>query len=128
MWSVQIGSFRVFFGLLATLEGDTNGFTALSHQVDRLPGFALPANTIESLKILHGSCRNNDTPFEDGLSWVDDFIRKNLENPLERPQQLFLSGDQIYADSVVGTFLNELGQWGQALLNGKEKSGARLPG
>ena len=107
-------------GLLAKLEGDTNGFTTLSHQVDRLPGFALPANTIEGLKILHGSCRNNDAPFEDGLSWVDDFIRKNLENPLERPQQLFLSGDQIYADSVVGTFLNELGQWGQALLNGKE--------
>jgi hypothetical protein len=107
-------------GLLNNLPGDTNGFTTISYQVDQLPGFVLPADNIENLKILHGSCRNNDAPFEDALSWVDDFIKENKDDPTKRPQQLFLSGDQVYADSVVGTLLNELGQWGQALLNNKE--------
>lgn len=101
-------------------NSDNNGNTTLSYQVDQLPGFALPADNIENLKIIHGSCRNNDNLFEDALSFVDDIIRENLADPLKRPQQLFLSGDQIYADSVVGTLLYFLTELGNQLLDSKE--------
>jgi hypothetical protein len=96
------------------------GHTTLSYQADQLPGFALPATNIEDLKIIHGSCRNNDNQFEDALSFVDDIIKENLADPLKRPQQLFLSGDQIYADSVVGTLLHHLIEMGNQLLDNKE--------
>lgn len=99
---------------------DINGNTTLSYQADQLPGFALPADNIEDLKILHGSCRNNDNLFEDALSFVDDIIKENLADPLKRPQQLFLSGDQIYADSVVGALLQHLVELGNQLLDNKE--------
>ena len=79
--------------------------TTLSYQADQLPGFVLPAPKIEDLKIIHGSCRNNDNFFEDALSFTDDIIKENLADPAKRPQQLFMSGDQIYADSVVGPLL-----------------------
>ena len=81
---------------------DSSGFTTISYQSDQLPAFALPAPEITDLKIIHGSCRNNDNFFEDALSFVDDIIKENPADPLKRPQQLFFSGDQIYADSVIG--------------------------
>jgi hypothetical protein len=101
-------------------NSDNNGNTTLSYQVDQLPGFALPAAEIKDLKIIHGSCRNNDNLFEDALSFVDEIIKENLTDPLKRPQQLFLSGDQIYADSVVGTLLHHLIELGNQLLDKKE--------
>jgi len=106
-------------GLLDVLEPAT-GFTTLSYQADQLPGFALPAGEVLDLKILHGSCRNNDTQFEDSMSFADDLIKENLADPLKRPQQLFLSGDQIYADSVVGALLHHLIELGNELLDRKE--------
>ena len=96
------------------------GYTTLSYQADQLPSFTLPAKEIENLKILHGSCRNNDVLFEDALSFADDIIKENLTDPLKRPQQLFLSGDQIYADSVVGSLLHHLTEIGNQLLDNKE--------
>ncbi len=96
------------------------GHTTLSYEADQLPGFALPAPEIKDLKIIHGSCRNNDNLFEDALSFVDDIIKENLADPLKRPQQLFLSGDQIYADSVVGALLHHLIISGNQFLDNKE--------
>jgi hypothetical protein len=104
--------------LLSNLDNDGN--TTLSYEVDQLPGFALPADKIEDLKIIHGSCRNNDNPFEDALSFVDDIIKENVADPLKRPQQLFFSGDQIYADSVVGALLGHLIELGNELLDNRE--------
>ena len=100
---------------------DSNGFTSVSYQSDQLPGFALPAGEAIDLKILHGSCRNNDNFFEDALSFADDLIKENLADPLKRPQQLFFSGDQIYADSVVGPLLHHLIEFGNQLLGNKEE-------
>jgi hypothetical protein len=105
--------------LLDVLDVKT-GYTTLSYQADQLPSFVLPASEIENLKILHGSCRNNDNLFEDALSFADDLIKVNLADPRVRPQQLFLSGDQIYADSVVGSLLHHLIETGNQLLERKE--------
>ncbi len=100
---------------------DADGNTAVSYQVDQLPGFALPAAELKDLKIIHGSCRNNDNLFEDALSFADDIIKENRADPLTRPQQLFMSGDQIYADSVVGALLAHLIELGNQLLDNKEE-------
>lgn len=102
-------------------NSDDDGNTTISYQVDQLPGFALPAADIKDLKIIHGSCRNNANGFEDALSFVDDIIKENLADPLKRPQQLFMSGDQIYADSVVGSLLSHLIDLGNQLLEDKEE-------
>jgi hypothetical protein len=114
----QSGDFKSL-GLLEVSDIKT-GHTAVSYQADLLPGFAMPAKELEKLKILHGSCRNNDNRFEDSLSYVDDLIKENLADPNGRPQQLFLSGDQIYADSVVGTLLHHLTGVGFLMLDKKE--------
>ncbi len=106
-------------GLLTVIDTD-KGHTTLSYQVDQLPSFALPAKELGNLKIIHGSCRNNDNQFEDSLSFVDDLINEKVADPLERPQQLLFSGDQIYADSVVGPLLNYLTDFGQLMLDKKE--------
>ncbi|QGY44858.1 hypothetical protein GM418_14630 [Maribellus comscasis] len=111
---------RDFKSLNLVDDTDKDGKTTLSYESDQLPGFALPAPKIEDLKIIHGSCRNNDNLFEDALSFVDDIIKKNLADPVNRPQQLFMSGDQIYADSVVGALLGHLTNLGNNLLNDKE--------
>ena len=104
-------------------EGQEDGLTPLSYEAGFLPSFMLAAKAVEDLKVLHGSCRNNETQYEDALAWADDFIKKSWGDTekTQRPQQLFLSGDQIYADSVIGELLNELQQWGCTLLNEKEK-------
>lgn len=106
-------------GLLDVIDVKT-GYTTLSYQADQLPSFALPADDIQNLKILYGSCRNNDNLFEDALSVADDIIKENLADVLKRPQQLFLTGDQIYADSVVGVLLQHLIVFGNEILNQKE--------
>ena len=108
------------FKSLNLLDVKDAGLTTLSYQADQLPGFAMPASELEALKIIHGSCRNNDNLFEDTLSFVDDIIKENRADPLKRPQQLFLSGDQIYADSVVGSLLHHLTVLGYDLLEKKE--------
>lgn len=104
--------------LLDVIDG--NGNTTLSYLADQLPGFVLPAAEVQNLKILHGSCRNNDNLFEDTLAFADNIIKVNLANPHTRPQQLFLSGDQIYADSVVGVLLQHLIGYGNEILDNKE--------
>ena len=60
------------------------------------------------------------------LAKVDELIDEAVKNPSEkkRPQQLFLTGDQIYADDVAPTMLAMLRDASDALLGWKEK----LPG
>lgn len=98
----------------------SNGPTKISYEADQLPSFVLPAKEVIDLKILHGSCRNNDNTYEDALTYADDLIKVSLTDAQKRPQQLFLSGDQIYADSVVGALLHELTACGATLLDKKE--------
>lgn len=79
---------------LQLLTGDTKlGYG------DKLPGFALPP-ALKDLKLLHGSCRKIHAPGTDALAIADDLIKNQYTAALGRPHQLFLTGDQIYADDV----------------------------
>ena len=73
---------------------------ALGYATNLLPTFVLPPAQLEQLKIVHGSCRRAGCDTPDALAWVDDFIRTGRVDPIQRPHQLILSGDQIYADDM----------------------------
>ena len=58
------------------------------------------------LRIVHGSCRRPHANVPDLLADLDGLIEKARTNGLERPHQLFMTGDQIYADDVATSLLH----------------------
>jgi hypothetical protein len=72
----------------------------LGYALDALPSFVLPATEIKDLVVAHGSCRKMHGDGHEALSNLDDIIKKDLSDPKKRVQQLFLTGDQIYADEI----------------------------
>ena len=93
---------------------------ALGYAENFLPSFATCPTEITDLQIAHGSCRRINQTMEDGLSWVDDLIRKNRPDALKRPHQLMMSGDQIYADDVALPMLPQLTERALELLGPNE--------
>jgi hypothetical protein len=79
---------------------DTPAALALGYATDRLPTFCTPPASIDKVRLTHGSCRRSNSRGFDALAFLDDAIAANLADPDERPQQLFLTGDQIYADDL----------------------------
>lgn len=75
---------------------------ALGYNPGTLPSFVLPPVTIDKLNLAHGSCRKAHGPGKDSLAALDGIIRKSVldNDPEKRPHQLFLTGDQIYADEI----------------------------
>lgn len=99
---------------------------ALGYKKDILPTFILPADSAEKLIIAQGSCRKMHGDGDDALAYLDKVIEDNLVPPVDetkpflRPQQLFLTGDQIYADDVPGALLKYAGNTGGVELVGHE--------
>lgn len=89
---------------------------ALGYTTDRLPGFVVPAPTLDRLRLAHASCRRPHHPSYDAMAYLDDWLAANLNDPAKWPQQLFLTGDQIYADDVAPPLLTMLNALGQELL------------
>ena len=81
---------------------------ALGYGADVLPGFVLPPRQLKDLKILHGSCRRVGADGPDAMRWIDDFIGSAKTDAIARPHQLFLTGDQIYADNLPTVMQYEL--------------------
>jgi hypothetical protein len=73
---------------------------ALGYERDYLPSFVLPAPILKDIRIAQTSCRKSHAPGSDALAWLDDHIRDNIDKADRRVQQLYLTGDQIYADDV----------------------------
>ncbi len=88
----------------------------------KLPSFALPPRDLKDLRIIHGSCRKPHGESLDALAAVDKMIKEALEKePKKRPHQLFLTGDQIYADDVADVLLFMLMDASETLLGWSEK-------
>ncbi len=77
----------------------------LGYKKDVLPNFLLPADVPENLYIAQASCRKMHGHGQDALASLDSIIKDNRAEHKSRPQQLFLTGDQIYADDVPGPLL-----------------------
>ncbi|MGB3205940.1 MAG: PhoD-like phosphatase, partial [Crinalium sp.] len=92
----------------------------ISYFDHRLPTFAMPPDDLNHLKIVHGSCRKIHGGGSDALSILDQLIEKNASIPNSRPQQLFLTGDQIYGDDVADPLLSVLTEVGNTLLGWEE--------
>ncbi|MCA1803320.1 MAG: hypothetical protein LC662_12785 [Rhodothermaceae bacterium] len=86
---------------------------AIGYDKDKLPTFVLPADDPVNLFIAHASCRKMHGHGLDALAHLDDIIKKaatgTTVDPFARPQQLYLTGDQLYADDVPGILLINLG-------------------
>ena len=65
-----------------------------------LPSFSLPPDDLNSLRIVHGSCRKPNAEGMDAMPTIDQIIGTDWKQPSGRPHFLFLTGDQIYADDV----------------------------
>jgi hypothetical protein len=94
------------------------------------PGFARPTFFIPSedddLKVIHGSCRLLHGKGEDALAGVDAEIERTVRDPEKRPQALFLTGDQIYADDVASPMLVHVRPLADELLG--EADDSSVPG
>ena len=86
-----------------------------------LPGFVLPPEDLNQVRILHGSCRKPHGVGKEMLSAVDTILEDSAQISAHRPQQLFLTGDQIYADDVAEPLLRTLIDAGEALFAGNQE-------
>jgi hypothetical protein len=95
--------------LLADRAGATGPAThqprhvALGYERGLLPTFVLPPAELAGLRFAHGSCRRPHAECADMLTALDGLIRDGRGVIERRPQQLFLTGDQIYADDVAAS-------------------------
>lgn len=69
------------------------------------PSFCLPPQDLNRLRLLQGSCRIAHAEGADALALGDALIAESATDPLQRPHQLLLNGDQIYADDVAPAML-----------------------
>lgn len=95
----------------------------LGYENGRLPGFATVPAKLEQLNFAHASCSKMHGSGDPLLAQVDDIIKDNRNNAIavdadhpSRPHQLFLTGDQIYADDVATALLATVNQLGHALI------------
>ncbi|MFV8755355.1 hypothetical protein ACNOYE_32800 [Nannocystaceae bacterium ST9] len=102
-------------GRLGLLDGPF----ALGYAVGRLPSFCLPGD-LASLRLVHGSCRLPHGDGWDMMALVDGLIAAHLDDPRERPNQLILTGDQIYADDVAPCMMAMVARLGRELLGWNE--------
>lgn len=70
-----------------------------------LPTFVIPNSNLNKVHVLHGSCRKPHGEGLDALRGVAKILNAYKDDPLTRPQALFLTGDQIYADDVSANLL-----------------------
>ncbi len=101
---------------------------ALGYARDQLPTFVTPAASHDELVLAHTSCRKTIGEGHDAMMYLDETIDATLGLPTRRPQQLFLTGDQIYADDVSLLLLRNLNQLGEQLFGRHEALPVDVPG
>ncbi|MGQ4646583.1 PhoD-like phosphatase [Lyngbya aestuarii] len=92
----------------------------VSYFPHQLPTFAMPPSDLNDLRLAHGSCRKLHGCGQDALPLLDDLIKYHADQPNSRLHQLFLTGDQIYADDVAEPLLWLATEAGDTLLGWEE--------
>jgi hypothetical protein len=90
---------------------DLTALSRLTYDSFRLPSFTLPPDDLDQLRVIHASCRKPHGEGKDMMGKLDELIEDSITTPTNptpaepRPHQLFLTGDQIYADDVADQLL-----------------------
>src|SRR6266700_7956713 len=95
-------------GILTNNRATANERPRLVYPDQPLPSFMIPPEDLNQLRILHGSCRKPHGGGKEMLSAIDIIIESAIHDSKDagnRPQQLFMTGDQIYADDVATPLL-----------------------
>lgn len=99
------------------LEG---GIGSITYGDQLRPTFSLPPPDLDNLRIVHTSCRKPHDPLPDALPAVNEMIHWTATDANARPHQLFLTGDQIYADDIADALLAHIDHVAPALLGRPE--------
>ena len=102
-YDINFGSSRSL--VTQRILSSSGGVAKIVYGSDSLPSFMLPSNNMSELKIIHASCRkphggvigSDDT---DAFKAIDTILTSTVNQLNNRPQQLYLTGDQIYSDDV----------------------------
>jgi len=108
-------------GILNSTGSTVGAIEKISYGDTGFPSFIMPGETIDELRIVHGSCRKPHGGKADALEALHVILESTYDNPSQRPQQLFLTGDQIYADDVADVLLFMLTDAASALLGWDEE-------
>jgi len=112
-------------GVLVDDPAAADPLARLCYPGQPLPGFILPPQDLNRVRIIHGSCRKPHGEGREALSALDALLETAIRRDEGRPQQLFLTGDQIYADDVAAPLLYALIDAGTFLFSGNVEE--RLP-
>ena len=93
-------------GILSAPASAAGGIDRITYGSFALPSFVLPAEDVAGLQLVHGSCRKPHGGRTDALRALDSLLTERHADPGLRPQQLFQTGDQIYADDVADPLLH----------------------
>ncbi|HEX6479564.1 MAG TPA: hypothetical protein VF043_12025 [Ktedonobacteraceae bacterium] len=108
-------------GILTRDPSSTDPLHRLVYPGHPLPGFVVPPEDLNGLCVMHGSCRKPHGAGKDMLSALDAILETKLQDTAKRPQHLFLTGDQIYADDVAAPLLFTLIDAGNFLFIGNKE-------
>ena len=93
---------------------------AIGYQGGRLPSFVTCPSRLDELVLMQASCRKAARAGDDAMTYLDRVLERDLADPLARPHQLFLTGDQLYGDDVPGSMLQLAINLGHELIGGFE--------
>ncbi|MDP1678660.1 MAG: hypothetical protein Q8L02_00795 [Candidatus Nitrotoga sp.] len=101
--------------------GLLSGATSLGYEEGYKPTFRMPSDQANSLEFIHASCRKLHGEGKDAFPHIDEIIKELRLSEFKRPQMMFLTGDQIYADDVAGPLSSVLAEIANALLGWAEE-------
>jgi hypothetical protein len=107
--------------LLAAIATPSLPTPSISYFEHQYPTFVLPPSRLADLRIVHGSCRKPHGDGFDALPILDCLLAEAADQVSDRPQQLFLTGDQIYGDDVADPLLWVASHLGDLLLGWEEE-------
>ena len=109
-------------GILTEHPASAEALERLVYPGHPLPGFVVPPEEVNALRIMHGSCRKPHGTGKDMLAALDTLLETTIQREIgQRPHHLFLTGDQIYADDVAAPLLFALNDAGTFLFAGNQE-------
>jgi hypothetical protein len=115
-------------GILSSAGSASGGIGKIVYGSFTHPSFLLPPSNLSQLRLMHGSCRKPHGGELDAMIGIHQVLQETHGDNNRRPHQLYLTGDQIYADDVAGILLFLLQDAGNALLGWLENVPMTNPG